>query len=830
MKNYDHIVINYLIKNKSRSIAIILSIALSMALVVGVGILSYSARQADIDKLIYESGRGHVSYTNVTPQQLARLKAQNSVINEMGIYSYYGVGHNQNNGTYLACADPGYMHLQGIKVLEGRFPRHTGEIALEKWSLNELGLKPQLDQKIYLVIDYQGQKQPEEFRLVGILKDSPVNKAHATMEGLLSLEQVRPDRSQKLKVYLEFKPGIAILPAASHVAHKANIAKTDVYKNTILLDAMHELGEVDWSSIGLGILVFLIATFVISNIYGISIYRRVQDYGMLRAIGATNSQVGWLIGLEIFILLLVGIPLGIVIGLAGAHCLSGLAGNLFTEGEVHIKGLVITWQPIITGSIAVSLAIVIAGMRTALMVFRISPLEAMRKMGLVQDEIKPGIGKVTAQLGVTHKIVWQHLRNNKKSVALTIISMTIGSVLLMAAAMFGILNKTCMEQKLQASNFRSDFLIYTSIIVPMEQGYSPRQIQAMEDICGVKRVTPVHVWYSQLVLENDEELDQAYFDYLNDLPYYKSVLKGALVKDPELQQLFLKNNLWGYTDAGLSQLKPYLIEGEIDKVRMEREPLAILYIPRPLKKPVFAAQVGDTVTLRLSKPDGQYLHKDFTVAGIVVQMPFTDCFYTSNNSVDIIIPEKEFVRLVGYDTYRIINIDKYRQAETSSINQQLRKITSTLPKSILLDLYAEKAEIQMMNKQIQLFLYAIIIVLFLVALLNIINSINYTFLSRIKEFGLMRAVGLTRRQLRFMILFEGTVYGCLSIILSCGLGTAVQYVIYTVMNPGNIDYPVLGEIYAAVGLINLAMPLLATGLSGYSLTKKDVLESVREFE
>lgn len=89
MNKYDFIIKGYLIKNKSRSIAIILSIALCMALIVGVGFLSYSARQADIEKLKYETGRGDVSYTNVTQKQLDSIGSHTSDISEMGIYSCY---------------------------------------------------------------------------------------------------------------------------------------------------------------------------------------------------------------------------------------------------------------------------------------------------------------------------------------------------------------------------------------------------------------------------------------------------------------------------------------------------------------------------------------------------------------------------------------------------------------------------------------------------------------------------------------------------------------------------------------------------------------------
>ncbi len=57
---YIGIVINYIKKYKARSLAISLSIILSMILIVGIGSLSYSAKQAEVDIIKYDTGSSQI--------------------------------------------------------------------------------------------------------------------------------------------------------------------------------------------------------------------------------------------------------------------------------------------------------------------------------------------------------------------------------------------------------------------------------------------------------------------------------------------------------------------------------------------------------------------------------------------------------------------------------------------------------------------------------------------------------------------------------------------------------------------------------------------------
>ncbi|OJT75349.1 hypothetical protein BM530_12705 [Clostridioides difficile] len=74
MKDNLKIVLRYIKSYKARSLAIVVSIILATSLVVGIGTLSRSAQQADVDRLKRELGTDHVYFKNIKKNQLKSIK------------------------------------------------------------------------------------------------------------------------------------------------------------------------------------------------------------------------------------------------------------------------------------------------------------------------------------------------------------------------------------------------------------------------------------------------------------------------------------------------------------------------------------------------------------------------------------------------------------------------------------------------------------------------------------------------------------------------------------------------------------------------------------
>ena len=80
---------------------------------------------------------------------------------------------------------------------------------------------------------------------------------------------------------------------------------------------------------------------------------------------------------------------------------------------------------------------------------------------------------------------------------------------------------------------------------------------------------------------------------------------------------------------------------------------------------------------------------------------------------------------------------------------------------------------------------AISIVIALVGVLNFMNSMVTAIISRKREFAMIQSVGMTKRQLRQMLIFEGLNYAALTLVLSYVIGAfAVNTVVRNMVEGG----------------------------------------------
>lgn len=839
MNNFVRFIWVYIRNHFKRSMAIAASIVMSMFLIIGVGLLSKSADNAEVEKMKYEMGNYHVRYKDLDGSQI-ELIGQNNQINKLALESYYD-SYNYKDKVFmnLIKADRNYIDVFGSKIIKGKYPSEIGEIALEEWVIHNLDLKPELDQDINMFL-YRKNKS-EKFKLVGILQDRVKHKSRGMVEGTLFLDKY----ADKTDAYVEFTKGADINKEIGNIAKQANIDSENIRKNLMLLEAMNQNGRVNWSIIALGMLVFIVTLIVIYSIFNISIYKRVQEYGMIRAIGGTNLQIFKIIIGELLLISAVGIPLGILTGILGAKLFSNALGSLFVEGDIHISRIIISEDIILFAVAAVLMATLSISINSYLMIKRLSPIEAIKRN--YKDSIyrsKNAIGKyrIFKYLSIIKLITLRNIVRNRKNCIAIIISMSMGSALFIAAGFYGALIEDNNEKNVSISSVNSDYKVNGRITMPMNLGFSDQDINEIREIYGVKRLFPAQLLYGQMMLKDKDILDSRYFEWVNNTPYTQNVLKGLLVKDSHGDGLILKNNLWGYTNEGLNDLSDLLIDGGINIQQMNGEPIAVVRIPKPYDKPVVDIKVGDKIKVRFSKDIGEgdmekairlegereYVYTEFIVGGITKELPIEDYFFVGDSSVDIVVSENIFKQITGFYNYRIINIDKYKDIDHKVLYDKLTTFTNAIPGTLIRDFTQEKESIQSLNQQMQLFLYGIAIVLFLISMLNIFNNVSHSMLARTSEFGMMRAIGLTQGQFKEMVIFEGLLYGLISSIIACILGIIAQFVIFDYIRASlvNPQFFVQWQSYMAVVFINIGIGLIATYFPSRSINMKSIIESI----
>ena len=109
-----------------------------------------------------------------------------------------------------------------------------------------------------------------------------------------------------------------------------------------------------------------------------------------------------------------------------------------------------------------------------------------------------------------------------------------------------------------------------------------------------------------------------------------------------------------------------------------------------------------------------------------------------------------------------INASPAEDAEAGKVSGQILQIIRDVPKAVLVDYSAAIRTQKNYLRQQQIFFSGIAIILLVISLFHIVNSMNHTILARRREYGIIRAMGITDIGFYKMILQTGILYGLLA--------------------------------------------------------------------
>jgi putative ABC transport system permease protein len=127
--------------------------------------------------------------------------------------------------------------------------------------------------------------------------------------------------------------------------------------------------------------------------------------------------------------------------------------------------------------------------------------------------------------------------------------------------------------------------------------------------------------------------------------------------------------------------------------------------------------------------------------------------------------------------------------------------------------------------------YALEAIAILIGLAGVATSFSAQVLARMREFGMLRHIGVTRRQILAMLALEGSGLGLLGALAGCTLGLVMAMVLVRVINPQSfhwtmdvaLPWPVLGGLVTAL----LACAAGTAVVAGRRALGRDALLSVR---
>lgn len=854
MRNDLEIVFKYIKSYKSRSLAIVLSVVLASALIVGVGTLSRSAQQADLDRLKRETGKYHAYFKDIKKDQLKIVKSGKN-IKDIGITSYYASSDvGEKLPINIIYSDENYLNSD-TELLKGRFPKGKNEVVIEEWILNSMGFESKLNKEITFKL--YGKEKPETFKVVGILKDRYKDKRVGRCEMFLGLDE---NKLNNFTANVEFDENSDISEKISNITKEANLNKEkQVGVNSMLVDSVSNNGRLDTESKTTAIILSLFAGLVIYSIYTTSIYQRIREYGVLRAIGATNFKIFLLMIYELLTLSIVSIPIGIILGVGGAQLFNKFAGNIQFEGPVKETPFVIPTQVILLSIICILLVMFIISILTYMKIRKISPIEAIRR-NINKEKIKRSkfiISRLSKNISPTKNISLKNIFRNKKAFIIIMFSMSIGGMLIIKTDYSLTGSKERDENQYKKLYWQGDFMLSVNGSIDEENGLKDEDIKDIKNINGIDKVETAKILYSRMPVKKGDILNMKFYESQSKGGYTGKVLDGLLIEDKENNGYLLKQKLKGYNDEMLGELNNYVINGDINKEKMKSENLAVVYVPHAYQpyedykdyydigdhtygKPIVDIKVGDTVKVKypkgkidiekywMGKDNYEYDEYEFKV-GAIVDYPYADDnMYSGENGVDVIISDNQFKNITNLDNYDLVYTTMKDGADHETINKQLGKIGSKVPGTTTVDMTKDKEDNAKMDKKFLIYNYGIVAVIFTISMFNIINNVSYNLTSRTNEFGMLRAVGISDKDFKNMIIYEGLLYGVFSSIIVVVLGILLQINMYKKFGFERIgiEFAIDYKLYIFIIVVNIAVGLFATYLPSRKIKETNIVDAI----
>lgn len=858
---------SYIKKYKNRSISIGIGIVLGIALIVGVGSLSFSAKEQNIKQTEYELGSYFVRYGDLNDTQVKDIenikinglnednskskKNNNPNISKLGLLTYYDSSTPESDDLMnIVSVNRELLELQNTELIKGNFPKKANEVVIEKWVLDNLEVKAEVGQKV--TVDLFGRKKKETFVVSGVLKDRAREKSSGIMEIFLNRDLKKSN--EKTDAYVRFKDDKNILKNIYTISDALGVDEEHIGINGMILEAMGQLEEIDYNLIYSAIAAAIVLAIVVYGVFNISIIQRISEYGLIRAIGGKLSDIVKLLLTELLLIWLVSLPIGVAVGYLVAVLLKKVSGNVFTEMAVELSTISVPIEIIGFASVVSLLIIVFIVVLLAWKIKRISPIDEIR------GNIKTSVDKKRNQkmirkrknnslsysktIPIEIKMAMKNVLRNKSGFAITLISMCLGSVMFLASSFYSDLMKDQQKKLEEVSRVNTDFKISMIITKPMYAGYSIKDIEDIRSINGVENVDEIRSLYARMFLKENQILDKEYFKKENEGTYTKNVLGGLLV-DCGNGDKILKSGVYGYNDTLLKKLDKHLAKGNVDLKEMNNEEVAIAMVPKNNGKYTVGVDIGDKLKvtfredgisseeyLKMTDTGGKYITKEFKIVGIVNELVDYSDYYVDDRSVNLVLSNKQFEKFSGYKNAQIVNIEMNDNANREKVAKQIFAIANRTSGNVFADLTEERMTLAAMEENKQMFINAIIGILFLISIINIVNNIKYSMVSRRAEFGIIRAVGADNKMFRKIVLSEGLMYGLYSGVISVVVALIVCWGIYSPMAEFLISPKFLVNPITFVGvfLMNVGLGALVSYLPFVEMRNISIVESIERTE
>ena len=721
--------------------------------------------------------------------------------------------------------------LNPFDIVDGRPPEADGEVVIDKFTAEQgdLGVGDRTD---VITTDPEGgqRRQVTPVVVVGLARfgdtDSPGGSTNVMFQTAVAQRLVAEEgrfdainvRGEEGLSEAQVRDAVAAaVPTGVEVLTGAEITEEDQ-------DAIAEgIGFFSTFLLVFAVIALFVGTFIIYNTFTILLAQRTREMALLRAVGASRAQVLWSVVLEAVVVGLVAAALGLVVGVGVA---AGLRALLDVIGlDIPSGGLVITTATVVTSFVVGLVVSVVSAIVPALRASRIPPVAAMRDLAvdrprsvvrLVIGAIVTVVGAVLVAVGLLGEVDNAILAVGVGALALVIgvavlgplfagpFSLVLGSPLprlrgiagglarqnaarnpsrtstTAAALMIGVtlvafITVTVASLKASfastlESNVRGDFVLDSGQFgpgagLPTGVAEAARQLPEVDSVASVR--------FLGIEIEGGGEI------------------VGAI--NPDVKESLFDVGLVAGAYADLDETGIAVHESKAEELGLA---------------------LDDPVPVRFVETGEQELR---------VRAIYEDDDLVGDWFVGIPLAEANVPDQFDFQVY----IDLAPDVTAEEGRAALERVIADVPTAELQNQQEFRDAQTAQLDPILALVYALLFFSVWIALIGIANTLALSVFERTREIGLLRAVGMTRSQVRSMVRWESVIVALLGTVLGLVLGTGFGWALIT----ANADEG-LNTLSIPVG--QLAIIALIAGLAGVwaarrpakRAAKLDVLQAI----
>ncbi|MGH1298816.1 FtsX-like permease family protein [Bacillus pretiosus] len=736
--------------------------------------------------------------------------------------------------------------MHSYKVLEGRYPKEGAEVALTKGYTDRENIR--LGDTIKLPFPQHGEKN---VKVVGIL--NPPLMAAMGHSAYFPIHWLQKELNLSNQFNLvQVKTADVNVKRAIALDVNKKIENIKVDQRTYVDKAFERLNVMKPLIFSLGGIALFVVALLIMGSFFLSVRSRFKQWALLRALGSNPNQIILVVLLEALCIGAIGSLAGVILGVSTQTIAASFINkwvNIEGAGKASfsISGEVL----LITFLLGIVMSI-IGAIIPAFMVRKIPPVQALRP-GLPSNEKKEkrwsafslSILIIGTVIGLAGNVLEQYIGFNPSA---------IGALLFAVGLLFAIPFFIRMIAPVIAKPFQMILRIETTIssrnviryrnkaavsVAILAFGFmlalvGTMYVNSMYE--GMKKGLQKHL-PADLVIripvesQGIETLPFSWMEKVRKIDGVESGVGNATDFTAKLVNYDFKqaNQEW-YEFAKKNNLNYDSMEvvGN-DIVAYQKVTKAKVIAGQTLSKPL---QDGEgVITKEVAKNLGLQLHDTIDVQGKGKE----------KQTIKVVSIIEQGLRLRGLDVfvneqwardkfhvqgYEAIQIMTNSNQSFEAIKKQVKEITNNKENVEVINSYDLLKEQEQLLSQMMMLIRLLVVIVFIISGIGLMNAIVASLHERRAEISMIRAVGAIPKQMRRIVLLEGTLLGAIAGCIGIFGGILFSYIVLS-----SLELTVIIIPYNQVFILALASVILGAGaalIASLQLRKFKLSDTLKE--